>query len=91
MPDFYRQVRILIYVQIFFLAINLPFTYTNKFNYAANIAFDVMRVFALVYSIYIAIYLIAKNKKKDPDCGGAFFSTKLYFYNCYRRYVNTTF
>lgn len=64
-PALYKQVKILIYLQIVFLAVNLPLTYTNTYNYAANIAFDVMRIFALGYSVYIAIYLIIKKKRKE--------------------------
>ncbi|MFT3701054.1 MAG: 7TM diverse intracellular signaling domain-containing protein [Agriterribacter sp.] len=65
LPLFYRQVQLLIYLQIIFLVVNLPLTYTNKYNYAANTAFDVMRVFALLYSTYLAIYLMIKKKKKE--------------------------
>lgn len=64
-PTLYKQVKILIYLQIIFLAINLPLTYTNTYNYVANVAFDVMRIFALGYSMYIAIYLIIKKKRKE--------------------------
>lgn len=65
MPVFHKQVKALIYLQIIFLVVNLPLTYTNTYNYAANIAFDGIRVFALLYSVYIAIYLVVKNKKQE--------------------------
>lgn len=65
MPVFHKQVKALIYLQIIFLTVNLPFVHTNAYNYTANIAFDIMRIFALLYSVYIAIYLLVKNKKKE--------------------------
>jgi len=64
-PRLYRQVKGLIYLQIFFLLVNLPLTYTNRYNYAANIAFDVMRIGALLFSAYVAVILILKEKKKE--------------------------
>lgn len=65
MPVFHKQAKTIIYLQVIFLIVNLPLTYTNKYNYAANIAFDVMRIFVLLYSIYIAIYLLIKNTQKE--------------------------
>lgn len=71
MPAFHKQIKALIYLQLIFLVVNLPLTYTNTYNYAANIAFDIMRVLGLLYSIYVSIYLIAKNKKKEARYLGA--------------------
>lgn len=64
-PGLYRQINWLIYLMIFFLIANLPFTFTNRFNYVANIAFDIVRVFTLLFSVYIAVVLILKEKKKE--------------------------
>lgn len=65
MPGLYRQINWLIYLMIFFLIANLPFTHTNRFNYAANIAFDIVRISVLLFSVYIALALIIREKKKE--------------------------
>jgi len=64
-PRLYKQVKGLIYLQLFFLMVNLPFTYTNRYNHAANIAFDIIRICALLFSAYVAVILIRKEKKKE--------------------------
>ncbi|MFT3948526.1 MAG: 7TM diverse intracellular signaling domain-containing protein [Agriterribacter sp.] len=71
LPQFHKQVKALVYLQVIFLAVNLPLTYTNTYNYAANIAFDIIRILGLLYSAYIAIYLIVKSRKEEARYLGA--------------------
>lgn len=65
MPNLHKQIKWLINLQIIFLIANLPFTHSNRFNYAANIAFDMVRILVLLFSAYIAIVLVLKEKKKE--------------------------
>ena len=63
LPEINKLIGIIIWVQILFLAINLPITYTDRFNYIGDFAFDLLRIFILMYSIYIiTILFVSKDK-----------------------------
>ncbi|PWU04002.1 MAG: hypothetical protein C5B52_02250 [Bacteroidetes bacterium] len=63
LPDIYKLIGIIVWIQIIFLAINIPVTYTDSFNYIGDYAFDLLRIFILMYSLYIIIiFFIWKNK-----------------------------
>ncbi len=63
LPEIYRLIGIIIWIQIVFLIINLPVTYSDRFNYIGDYAFDMLRIFILMYSVYIIIiFLMWKNR-----------------------------
>ena len=63
LPDIYKLIGIIIWIQIIFLAINIPVTYTDSLNYIGDYAFDMLRIFILMYSLYIIIiFFIWKDK-----------------------------
>lgn len=64
-PSLHRLFKTTIAVQLIFLAINIPITYANRFNYLGNIAFDIMRVLVLLFSVYLIISLIRFRKEKE--------------------------
>lgn len=64
-PVVYKYCRISIAIQVIFLAMNLPLTYTNRFNYIGNTAFDVIRIFVLLCSVLLIVYLFIRNNKKE--------------------------
>lgn len=57
-PAINRLVHLTIIVQIIFLIINIPVTYSNRYNYIGNIAFDIMRAAMIPCLIYLAIFLL---------------------------------
>lgn len=65
LPKLYRLFRISIVFQIVFLIINVPLTYTNQYNFWGNMAFDVIRVLVLLYSVYLIITLLIWRKEKE--------------------------
>ncbi len=64
-PDLYKHFNILIFIQLIFLAINLPLTYTNRYNHIGNIAFDIVRVIALLYSAGLIALLVIRKRNKE--------------------------
>jgi signal transduction histidine kinase len=63
LPEVYRLIGIIIWIQIVFLIINIPVTYSDKFNYIGDYAFDMLRIFILMYSLYIIIiFFMWKNR-----------------------------
>lgn len=64
-PRLYRHARRIIIVQIIFLVVNLPLTYTDQYNYIGNIAFDTARLIALPYFIYMLIVLLKLWRDKE--------------------------
>ncbi|HRN56409.1 MAG TPA: 7TM diverse intracellular signaling domain-containing protein [Agriterribacter sp.] len=64
-PDLYKHFNILIFAQLIFLSVNLPLTYTNRYNYIGNIAFDTIRAAVLLYSAVLIALLITRKKNKE--------------------------
>lgn len=64
-PDLYKHFNILIFIQLIFLAINLPLTHTNRYNHIGNITFDIIRVIVLLYSASLITILIIRKKDKE--------------------------
>ncbi len=64
-PGLYKQLMILVLIQFIFLVINLPLTYTNRYNYIGNIAFDTIRMIVLLYTAGIISILINRNGNKE--------------------------
>ncbi|MBX2925218.1 MAG: hypothetical protein KF746_23655 [Chitinophagaceae bacterium] len=64
-PKLYSLFRLSIIVQVVFLVINVPLTYSNKYNFLGNIAFDVVRICVLLYSVYLIVVLLAWKKEKE--------------------------
>ncbi len=74
LPHVYMHFRIIIIIQLVFLAINLPITYTNHYNYLGNVAFDVIRLVVLLYSGCLVVYLLIWKNTKEVRyvCTGSF-------------------
>ena len=64
-PDLHKHFMILIVVQFIFLTISLPLTYTNRYNYIANIAFDTIRMIVLLYAACLISILTIRKKNKE--------------------------
>ncbi|MBX2923793.1 MAG: hypothetical protein KF746_16435 [Chitinophagaceae bacterium] len=63
-PGLHTHVRIITFAQLIFLIINLPLTYTNRYNYIGNIAFDAIRGIVVPYFVYLIFSLLKyKNDK----------------------------
>lgn len=67
LPRLYRLFRYSITFQIIFLVINVPLTYTNRYNFIGNISFDVIRICVLLYSVYLIIVLLTWKKEKEAS------------------------
>ena len=66
LPAFYA-VRWIVWCQVVFLIVNISFLYSNKYNFFANIAFDIMRLLTLTFSIGITTYIILKIRNKEAQ------------------------
>lgn len=64
-PVLHRMFKIAIWAQIVFLLINIPLTYTNRFNYIGNTAFDLIRMLVLLYSVYLIVALLKSHREKE--------------------------
>ncbi|MBX3257612.1 MAG: hypothetical protein KF862_26025 [Chitinophagaceae bacterium] len=64
-PKLYTLFQYSIVLQILFLLINVPLTYSNKYNFWGNMAFDVIRTCVLLYSVYLIVVLLAWKKEKE--------------------------
>ena len=64
-PALYKYFKILILAQLAFLAINLPLTYTNRFSYFGNIAFDIFRAVVLICTAALITVLVIQKKNKE--------------------------
>lgn len=65
LPGLYRYFRLLIFIELLFLIINLPITYTNRYHYTGITGFNIMRGFLFLYCYYL-IYCLLK-KLKTPE------------------------
>ncbi|HEX5024650.1 MAG TPA: histidine kinase [Agriterribacter sp.] len=74
LPQVHMHFRIIIIIQLIFLAINLPITYTNQYNYLGNVAFDMIRLLVLLYSVCLVVYLLTWKNAKEVRyvCIGSF-------------------
>jgi len=57
-PAIDRLVHLIVIIQIIFLIINIPVTYSNRYNYIGNMAFDIVRASIIPCLIYLAIFLL---------------------------------
>lgn len=65
LPALYKYFRIIVALQIIFLMINVPLTYSNKYHYAGTISFNVLRVFILPYFILLITAVIKHIKTRE--------------------------
>ena len=65
LPEQYKYFRIIVLLQVFFLIINVPITYSNKYHYAGTISFDVLRIFILPYFILLITAVIKYIKTRE--------------------------
>ena len=64
-PGLHTHVRIITFAQLIFLIINLPLTYTNRYNYIGNIAFDAIRGIVVPYFVYLIFSLLKYKNDKE--------------------------
>lgn len=62
LPVLFSYFRIIIFIQLLFLIINLPVTYTNRYNYIGHIDFNFMRGLLILYCFFL-IYALLKHLK----------------------------
>ena len=86
-PRLHKHLMALVLIQFIFLAINLPLTYTNRYNYIGNIAFDTIRMIVLLYAAcLISILIIRKDNKEVRYVGiGAYTAILL---SCVALYID---
>ncbi|MCC6287481.1 MAG: hypothetical protein IT249_06320 [Chitinophagaceae bacterium] len=66
-PFAHKAVRWMVWIQVIFLIINIPFVYTNNYNFIASVAFDIMRLAVLLSSIIIASFVIIRKHDKESQ------------------------
>lgn len=64
-PVLLKYFRVIIYIQIIFLLINIPLTYTNRYHYDGIIGFNLMRAFLFLYCFFLIYSLLKKIKSKE--------------------------
>lgn len=86
-PGLYKHFRILVLIQFIFLTINLPLTYTNRYNHIGNIAFDTIRMIVLLYAACLLSILIVRKNNKEVRyvATGAFIAILL---SCIALYID---
>lgn len=65
MPRLSGHFRVIVFAQLIFLMVNLPITYTNRYNYIGNAAFDSIRMIVLLYFICLISVLLKHKKDKE--------------------------
>ncbi|MFT3746763.1 MAG: 7TM diverse intracellular signaling domain-containing protein [Agriterribacter sp.] len=66
-PSAYKAVKWMAWSQALFLLINIPFVYTNIYNFPASVAFDIMRLVVLLFSMILAGFVIIKKHDKESQ------------------------
>ena len=87
MPRLYRHFRVIVFAQLIFSIVNLPITYTNRYNHIGNAAFDSIRTIVLLYFVYLMAILL-KNKKEKSQVHRRLAHLSPYY--CHARHFTST-
>lgn len=66
-PGANKAVKYIVWAQVCFLLINIPLAYTNNYNFIASVAFDIMRLTVLLFSITLASYITLNDAKTEAQ------------------------
>lgn len=66
-PFAHKAVQWMIWTQVIFLLVNIPFAYTDQYNFIASVSFDLMRLVVLVFSLTLALYITIKDPRKEAQ------------------------
>lgn len=85
LPRIYKYFRIIVLLQILFLIINVPLTYTNKYHIAGTASFNILRLFILPYFILLiaAITKHIKTRESRYIAVGSLISILLFLFALY--------
>lgn len=64
-PDLYKYFRIIIFLQVLFIAVNIPLTYSVSYHSAGIISFNVLRIMILPYFILLIAGIIKHIKTRE--------------------------